>query len=298
MIKKILLTLLLLIFFEESALADGEILVVQSVRIPPYEDALNGFLSVSSQGIKRLVLSELKTPNLAKDIKKSRPLLILAIGRDALLSVKEIKAIPIVYLMVLDHQSILSGEENIRGVNMNISQERQLHIISKALPDIKKLGLVYDPAKTGHIVERTQKVAAKMGINIIANEVHRHRDVPASIKDMKGKVDSLWMIPDTTVITPETVEFLLLFSIENKIPILTFSEKYVELGALISISVNPFDMGSRAGEMANIMLSEKQYGDKMETYVREETISINLKIARKLGIFINEEILTRARIIK
>lgn len=298
MIKKILLTLLLLIFFEESALADGEILVVQSVRIPPYEDALNGFLSVSSQGIKRLVLSELKTPNLAKDIKKSRPLLILAIGRDALLSVKEIKAIPIVYLMVLDHQSILSGEENIRGVNMNISQERQLHIISKALPDIKKLGLVYDPAKTGHIVERTQKAAAKMGINIIANEVHRHRDVPASIKAMKGKVDSLWMIPDTTVITPETVEFLLLFSIENKIPILTFSEKYVELGALISISVNPFDMGSRAGEMANMMLSEKQYGDKMETYVREETISINLKIARKLGIFINEEILTRARIIK
>ena len=44
-------------------------------------------------------------------------------------------------------------------------------------------------------------------------------------------------------------EFPFLFFLENKIPILTFAEKYVEIGALISIGIDVFDMGRQAGEI-------------------------------------------------
>ena len=115
---------------------------------------------------------------------------------------------------------------------------------------------------------------------------------------MKGKIDAFWMLPDITVICPETVEFILLFSIENKIPIFSFSEKYVEMGALMSLSINPVDLGKQAGQIAEKILAGNYvmniYGVEPEDIV----ISINVKVAKKFKINIHDEILHNAKIIK
>ena len=298
--RKILsiIMLLSLIFLYAAAATGQDIVVVQSAKFAPYEEALRGFQGICRADITRIVISEPARNDVIERINKIGPNIIIAIGMDALVKVKTIKDIPIVYLMILNPQSILSGEKNISGVTMNIPQERQLLIISKTLPHIRKVGLVYDPAKMGYLVKWAQKTAATIGIELIANEVHSARDVPSSIKDLEGKIDAFWMIPDTTVITPETLEFLLLFSLENKIPILTFSEKYVELGALISIGTDPFDMGSQAGEMANRILSKKDYAHVEEVNAKKEVISINITVARNLGISIDKELIARAEIIE
>jgi putative ABC transport system substrate-binding protein len=114
---------------------------------------------------------------------------------------------------------------------------------------------------------------------------------------MKGKIDAFWMLPDLTAITPETVEYLLLFSLENTIPILTFAEKYVELGALMSVGIDAFDIGTQAGEMAENILSGRDVKNIQRVDARKAVISINLKVARKLGITIDEKVIRKARII-
>ena len=101
---------------------------------------------------------------------------------------------------------------------------------------------------------------------------------------MKEKIDVFWMLPDITVITPETVEFLLLFSFKNRIPLLAFSEKYLELGAFMSTGIDPFDMGAQAGEMANKILSGRQIKNVHQVLARKVVVSTNLMIAGKLGI--------------
>jgi len=102
--------------------------------------------------------------------------------------------------------------------------------------------------------------------------------------EMKDTIDVFWMLPDLTVITPETVEFLLLFSFENKIPLFTFSEKYVEMGAFLSMDIDAFDMGRQAGEMASEILAGEDVKKIEQTYARKAIVSTNLLIARKLGI--------------
>jgi len=74
------------------------------------------------------------------------------------------------------------------------------------------------------------------------------------------------------VITPETIEIMLLFSFENHIPVLTFSEKYVELGALMSIGIDAFDMGCQAGEMANQILKGSDVSIIQNAYARKAVI--------------------------
>jgi len=297
-LKKNLLILLLLISFAEPALADGEILVVQSVRISPYEDALNGFLSVSNPEIKRLVLSEFKTPNLSEEIKKTGSPLILAIGRDALLNVKEIRNIPIIYIMVLTPQSILTHDDNFYGISMNISPERQLEIFSEAIPGLNNIGLIYNPDNTGELAGKAVEAAEKKGIRLITGKATKASDVPRMIKDMDDKMGAFWMLPDITLMTSEVIEFLLITSLEKNIPILTFSDKYVEMGALISVSVNPYDMGKQAGETAQKLLAGNVKSDGKRIFARKGVVTLNRKIAEKLGIDLNQKLNHDTRIIK
>ena len=294
---RLLIFFILLTLCKGSAWAGQEIVAIQSIRIQPYEDAVQGFESACGAKIKRLIISELKGTDIVEKINEIRPDMILAVGLDALSRVIRIKDIPFIYLMVLHHQSILSGEKNISGVSLDIPQEKQLRTLLVALPRTKTVGLLYAQEKTGRLAKKAREAAREIGIKLLAKEVHSTRDVSQSIQDMKGKIDVFWMLPDLTVITPETIEFVLLFSLENKIPILAFSEKYVELGALMSVGIDAFDIGIQAGEMAEKILSGRDIMNARHVDARKAVISINLKVAKTLGIPIDEKIIRKARII-
>jgi putative ABC transport system substrate-binding protein len=197
---------------------------------------------------------------------------------------KRVKTIPIVYTMVLNPLAMLSGGENIRGVSMNIPPEQQLRALLRALPQVKTVGLLHDPDRTGGFVREAHVAALGMGVTLVAREIHDSKDAPSLIMDMRGKIDAFWMLPDITVITPQTVEFLVLFSLENTIPLLAFSEKYVELGAFMSTGIDAFDMGRQAGEIATKILSGADVRSVRHVGARRLVVSTNLMVARKLGI--------------
>ena len=290
-LKGLFITFWVLICFFGRAEAGREIIAVQSIKIPPYDQAIKGFQSVCNTQVKKLVLSEQKALDVVKKIRQERPRIVVAIGMDALIKVKEITRIPIVYLMVLNPRSILSGQENITGVTMNIPQKKQLHTLLRLMPSVERVGLLYDPDRTGHLVEKARAAAEGIGITLIAKDIYNSKDVPLSIEKMKGEIDAFWMLPDITVITPETVEFLFLFSLENNIPVLTFSDKYLRRGALLSIGIDAFDLGIQAGEMANKLLSGNNVADVHQVQARKATIQINQKIARKLKIHIDKTVI-------
>ena len=278
---------MLLVLYCGLAEAKQAIVAVQSVRVEPYEKAIRGFKGTCHAQIQRIFMSETEGAKVAREIRRVRPDIVLAIGRDALSAVKKIKNIPIVYLMVLNPQAMLSGEKNITGVSMNISPEKQLKALIEAVPHTKCIGLVYDPNRTTYLVKEAQHAAATMGVKLLTKKAHSSKEVPSLIMDMKGKIDAFWMVPDITVIAPDTVEFLILFSMENNIPLLTFSEKYLELGAFMSTAIDPFDMGAQAGEIANNILRGKNGESIQQAHARTMIVSTNLMVAGKLGIHLN-----------
>jgi len=298
MIGKIILAIaLFLLLFQGAAGAEQKIVALQSIRIAPYERAVEGFKSVCAARIKRFVISELEGAGVAGAIYGIKPDMVLAIGMGALSKARAIKGIPVVYLMVLNPQSIVSGEKNITGVSMNIPPGTQLSILHKSLPEVRRIGLLYDPERTGPFVRAARNAAGRIGLRLIAMEVHSSREVPSSLYGLRGQIDIFWMLPDLTVITPETVELLLNLSLEYNMPILTFSEKYVELGALLSIGIDAFDIGCQAGEVANAILSGRNVTGMKQIDARREVISVNIKVARKLGIEIDEKIIGNAKVV-
>jgi putative ABC transport system substrate-binding protein len=225
------------------------------------------------------------------------PDVILAVGADALLGLKAIKDIPIVYAMVSNPESIPFGGTNITGVSMNITPEKQLSLLQEAFPDLQRIGLLYNPLKSGRFVEKALTSSRDTPIKIIVKEIHHPKDVPLKINSLKDKIDLFWMIPDSTVFSPETVEYLFLFSSENKIPVLTFSEKYLSMGAVMSLTIDARDVGRQAGEMAEKILSGAKVADIPSVDARKANVTVDLITAKKLGIPINSGTLRRGKVI-
>ncbi|RNC67917.1 MAG: ABC transporter substrate-binding protein [Desulfuromonadales bacterium] len=298
MTRILVILTMLLVLFAGSGEAAQKVLALQSLRVAPYDEVLRGVRSVVNGTFKKLVISDMEGLDIAKAVRQERPDVILAIGADALTKVKKIKDIPVVYLMVLDPQNTLTVGNNITGIGMNIPPERQAAALQGALPRLKKIGIPYNPSQTGALAKRTQAVAKGLGIETIAREVRTPRDVLTAVEGMKGDIDALWMLPDITVAAPETIEYLLLFSLNNRIPILTFSDKYVEMGAFMALDIDPYDLGRQGGDMVKRILGGASPGAVPRTEPRSAIVTVNSKIARKLGINLNEEALGRAKVIK
>lgn len=278
--------------------AAQKILVLQSVRVAPYEEAAKGIRSVIAGNIKKLVLSDLEGIDVAKAVRDERPDVIVAIGTEAMNRVKRIKDTPIVHLMVFDPQNSLTSGSNITGIGMHVAPERQLVSAQKVMPRLKHVGTMYNPARSGALFRKTQATARSLGIELVAREVRSSRDVLNQAEGMKTDIEAFLMLPDATVLSPETVEYLLLFSLNNRIPIIAFSDKYVEMGALMALDVDPYDLGRQAGEMVRKIQSGTSPENIPRSDPRSAVVTINSKIARKLGLSLREEALDRARVIR
>jgi putative ABC transport system substrate-binding protein len=278
------------IFLNDIADARGKIISVQSIRVNPYEKVIRGFRRTCNADIEQLVISESNGVNIQQLVINYRPDVILAIGKQALVEVKTIKKIPIIYLMVLRPESILNEESNITGVKLYVSPYKQINIILKIFPKCEKIGIFYNPDNNQNFFLSIREAAQNRSIDLITRKFTSSKDIPPFLNNTKADYDLFWILPDPSIITPEIVESFLLFSIEKKIPLLTFSRKYVEWGAMISIGIDPYDLGSQAGEMAHKILTDVSNGKTLlaPQYARKPVVAVNGLTARKLGIHIND----------
>lgn len=271
------------------AFAEGEIFVIQSVKIAPYEEALNGFISAQKHEVKQVILTESPSFNIRDEIARTQPPLILAIGRDALMNVREIRDIPVIYIMVLSPDRILDNLQNFYGINMNVHPEKQMEAFISVIPELKNIGLIYNPDNNGELAEEAIKAANKNGINLIIRKTKKSSDGATAIKGMAEGINAFWMFPDVKLFTPESMELLLITSMEKEIPILTFSSKYLEMGAMMSNAVDPYDMGLQAGELAQKIMSGGMKIENRGIFARKAVITLNKKVAAKIGIKLKQD---------
>lgn len=282
-----------------TALAEYRVMAVQSIRIPPYEEALAGFEKACNCRIERFILSEKKGEDIEYAVRRSRPDGVLAIGREALMATADIHRVPVFYVMALNHSKKGQDPPNLHGVRMTVSPDAQLNILSSTLPEFRKMGTLYDPDLTGDFIFDARKAATRHGLDLVETTVKTPAGVPEGLHSMINDIQIFWLLPDLTVLTPETTHHIILSCLTRNMPVIAFSDKYLEIGALLSIAFDPADMGVQAGEMAKAVFQGADLPpDERHQWARTPVVKINSKIARKLGIDINSRALERAEVKK
>ena len=167
----------------------------------------------------------------------------------------------------------------------------------KVLPKVTQIGLLFDPRQSSKMVEDARAASRWMGIKLLAEAVETPRDISAALLKIKDRAEVIWMLPDITVSMPRAMELFTLFSFENRIPLVTYSSKYLEKGALMSIEVNPFDMGRQAGDMANAILAGRDWTSLPPGEASAAVITINKIIADRFAIEIDEAMADEVKVI-
>jgi len=277
-----------------SLLSAAEIVAIKSSSLRPYNEAIEGFKSTCECSVRELNLAEMKIKDIKGDILKSSPDAVFAVGLDALNSVSDINGLPVLYTMAAGAGPEISTEKNKRyGVSMDILPEKYLSTMAKLFPHAKRIGLLYSKFHTGTFV--TEALASPLRrFEIIALEISRPGQAPSVIQTLKGKIDIFWILPDPTVATPATIDSILLFSFQNNIPVVSFTSKHVKMGALASLSARPFDLGAQAGKIAAENLSTNFRSVPALSHPQKISLSINRKIAAKLGISLSDAVVREA----
>ena len=276
-----------------SALAT-DITILKSSDIAAYNQAIAGFKAALPSGI---VLSEYdlqgdleKGRKLARKVRASDTSLVFAVGLKAAKAAQlEIVDIPVVYSMVLDPAKYDLNTPNMTGVLLEVPIERQLAMIRTLLPHLKHIGTLYDPSKTTALIEEARRLLKPVATDLISIQVTSERDVPGALRALLPSVGALWLVPDSTVLTDESLRFILNTAIEERVPVIGFSREFARSGALLCLSVNYGDIGRQAGQLTRKLLDgqlslpmKPWHPDRIET-------SLNLKTAKFLGIEIPRE---------
>lgn len=278
--RALFLSIALFLLSALPALA-SDVLIVQSSHAPAYSEALRGFRTGFEGSTYTLVLAEYADVDVVRLVKEERPRLVLAVGDTALAACRKVRQVPVVSLMAVSLTLSKSGGNGIGGVGVIPSPERYVNLF-KAI-GAGKVGVIYDPNRTGTYFRRAQQAARKLGIELIAREVRRPQETIGRLEQIKGNVDALWMLPDTTAVTAESLEAYFRFAMEQRVPLVTFAGQYLEKGAFASIEADRIDMGRLVGEQIRLLLDHRTDGPTVVD-ARKVRLSTNESIAKKLGI--------------
>ena len=276
------------ILFLTNPAGASEVIIVKDADIKPYRDAIQGFKSACGCNTEELDVSE----NVNEKIKTSCPDAIFVLGTQAFRKVRQINTLPVVYTMVMPSETVSVTAATVSGISMDIAPEAYFTTIAQLFPKVKRIGLVSHPNHTGPFVQEAAAAARDKGFTLIVKTMRDSHQLPALLNELSDKIDLFWMLPDSTLVNTESVDYLMLFSFQNSVPVFSFSKKYVERGATAALAINPYAMGIQAAELLQTKLRDRNVPAR--TYARSPRLIVNRKVVSKLGVKINEEMLKNA----
>jgi putative ABC transport system substrate-binding protein len=229
---------------------------------------------------------KLQNDDVLERVRRTSPDVVVAIGTEAFRKMRSLRDVPLVHVMVIPAEAERGPAGTVSGVSMDIAPGTWLRSMRRLFPNARRAGLLFNPENTGAFVAEAQRAAPDAGVELVIRKVQGPDDVPQALNSMRNGIDLLWMLPDPTIAAPPMAEHLLRYSIQHRIPIMTFSRKYLDMGAVASLDVDPIEMGLQAGELVNRIAREGRDGGSR--YARKPRLSINGKAAEKMGITLND----------
>jgi putative ABC transport system substrate-binding protein len=214
------------------------------------------------------------------------------------------KDIPIIFTTVTDpiKSKLVTQEKhpggNATGISDLVPTELQLNIVKEIVPNLKTLGIVYDPSldNARSTVESIKAIAPKMGFKIVESAAMGINNVPSAGQALVGKVDAIFVPNDTTVYG--AFESLVKIAQDGKVPIFTAERRSVQRGAVATVGFDFKDMGKRTAAMVDKVLKGTKPGDMDVQYMKDLPNSlalyVNKESAEKMGVKLSPDLLKRA----
>ena len=268
--------------------ADLTVAVIKSDSVLPFEDVLEGFRAGIKQrnpSVDFVILEADRDRRRINDLATVvRPDLILCLGLKALEQASRVRDTPKIFsLITYENIQPWSKREDISGVSLDLAPAVQFRVIRQAFPGARRVGVLYDPDHNRKLIEEATREAAAAGFTLQTLPVDTMREIPFAFEKLEKNIDLLWALYDQTVYNPEAAKYILMQSLQKKVPVIGFSPHFAKAGAILALYGDYRDMGRQASLQALAVLNGEENVPRL---ARPGTvkIAINEKVARFLGI--------------
>lgn len=279
--RRFILLILALATLLPSLALGYDVLVLQSTRNPAYEEVLKGFRNGSNRSERVIVLSDYAEVDVVRIEREDRPKVILAVGDAALSATRKIQTTPVVAVMALGIHRLIGSHSNLTGIGMFAPPERYISLFQSM--NVRRVGIIYNPARSGWYLRLARQAALAAGIELVAREVSAPRETIQQLSTLAGKVDALWMLPDSTAVTRETTEAYFQFGLQQAVPVISFAANYLGLGASVVLEIDRIAMGRQADDLVAALLRGERPDNLPLGFPEGIAIKTNPNVLRHLG---------------
>jgi len=240
-----------------SAEPGGRVLVLSTAGVPAYAEAVEGIREELAKSGHTIHVEQLDGAPNASTFTGTR--LVIAVGGDAFKAAlhSHISA-PIVATMVTRADLAEAGHGYPGGyagaVSVDISLRDVLASVRRLFPSRNRIGILRDTALDSDAVLAK---ARKQGFQIEVLDCAKPDELLRSIPTLRNKIDFLLSRPDSHLFNSSTANPILLSALQNRLPLIGFSESFVRAGAAVGV----YPDYRRAGVQTAVMARRVMGGD-------------------------------------
>jgi putative ABC transport system substrate-binding protein len=235
-------------------------------------------------------------PALADELLALKPDILLAIEGTAKVIVAKTTTIPIVLLMSIDPvaaglvKSLARPGTNVTGMSMqgDLTVAKNIELLLELVPKASRIAMLSDPTWTAVPVQQAQRAAAVKGV-ILTN---------VYVKDASALQRAFMQFekrrPDGLVIHPAGQTVALRDPIEKGVRRLRLPMVGGDRGCVLNYSADRVSMGREAADFVDQILKGAKPADLPVRQATRYVLTVNMKIAREIGVKVPQSILMRA----
>lgn len=184
---------------------------------------------------------------------------------------------------------------NVTGMYNPVPIAEGFDLFLKIKPDMKTIGTIYNASESNsQTINKVAKAEAeKRGLKWVEVTVAGSADVKSAAESLVGKVDTIIIGQDNTVIS--AFEAVVKTAQDNKIALFAMDPQSVERGAVASLAANQYKAGVKwATQLGVPILLGADPATLKPVRPTEFDMQVNIKAAEAVGLTIPEDILTKA----
>lgn len=168
--------------------------------------------------------------------------------------------------------------------------ERIVQLAKIVSPQLRYLGTAMNGVGPNRLSE-FNRVVGDQGLELEAAILTVDSNPIADLKRVFTKSDVFLVIPDKARFNSKIAKWVLFLSYRHRVPVIGYSQKYTDAGALISIYSTPRQVGEDTGKRLVDYLEAEAIGQAQVRlhYPRYFKLSINSKVASSLNIKIGND---------
>ncbi len=259
----------------------------------PYRSIFINIISGIEDAIKGKVLryainKNINTKSLENDLRRFNIGVTIALGRNGLKVASALKS---------DSRIVAGGviwapqkdTETISVVSLAPDPDLLFSQLTKMVPDINRIFVVYNSKQNEWLVEIAKDSAAKRNINLVALDAEDIKSAFGHYKEILSNIDpkhdALWLPQDSTTVNDAAIlPFILEQAWKKSIALFSSSVVHVKRGALFSLYPNNRELGRQLGNIALGILQQPDNPEGVVFPLKSVLTAVNIRTASHLGI--------------